>query len=669
MKKILYTLLVLLLFSQTGFGQNVNWGPWNPVSCWKGLHFHLSKGDYNASAQKYMWYCQFKNDYVQPISFEFVILSPEEVPSYQAGTWSPSSLGRNGRMTLSAGEDQSADPKDYFGVQPGTSALFISGVKLFVVIKNVRFGNDDQSLPYATNECGRLSGENNSAPVNDGGDAVGNTKKDADDLKPNDTKQQVDAAPVQIATPLPLDNTASSNANSQQTQADINNAQNTNNDAIQNALALSQAKINAMKPGGATPAQQQEIQQAQQQQTDANNAAVETSLNNLASAFVNVFKKPESQPAPSQQTEEKKEDVPVAQSVPDYADPNSSSYDEVKAFFTTHHAINTSEVPTYAEENASQGKFKVAYRLYYSMIQYPGDYSQQQMQSADRAVASYYQKGTGVEANADSARKYYLAAGDNDAANNVSNYTENNNYTSSNATNPQQIYDANKNGMNYFRQGDYTTAIRYYKQASDLGDVGATHQLAYCYAKFDTAKAIEYYIKAANLGDVDSFSELGDIYGKEGNSSESLNWYKKAADLGSKDAMNSLGDLNYKKGNYIGALKWYLNAAEEKYFYNGSLLIVPSPHAMESLGKMYEYGKGVPRKLTTASEWYNKAVAEVQKQEKGVPSNSTTGGGEFTITYPDPYKTQLNLDVERTLKKLGQISASANTVAHKRKKS
>jgi len=282
MKKILYTLLVLLLFSQTGFGQNVNWGPWNPVSCWKGLHFHLSKGDYNASAQKYMWYCQFKNDYVQPISFEFVILSPEEVPSYQAGTWSPSSLGRNGRMTLSAGEDQSADPKDYFGVQPGTSALFISGVKLFVVIKNVRFGNDDQSLPYATNECGRLSGENNSAPVNDGGDAVGNTKKDADDLKPNDTKQQVDAAPVQIATPLPLDNTASSNANSQQTQADINNAQNTNNDAIQNALALSQAKINAMKPGGATPAQQQEIQQAQQQQTDANNAAVETSLNKFS---------------------------------------------------------------------------------------------------------------------------------------------------------------------------------------------------------------------------------------------------------------------------------------------------------------------------------------------------------------------------------------------------
>jgi len=275
MKKLFYTLLALLLFSQTGFSQNVNWGPWNPVSCWKGLHFHLSKGDYNASAQKYTWYCQFKNDYNQPVSFEFSILSPEEVASYQAGTWSPSSLGRNGRMTLSAGEDQSADPKDYFGVQPGTSALFTSGTKLFVAIKNVRFGNDDQSLPYATDECGRLSGKNDSAPVNDGGDAVGSTKKDADDLKSNDAKQQVDAvAPVQIATPVVTNytqaaNSVGLNANSRQTQEYINRAQNPNIDATTKALYVSQAKINAMKPGGATAAQLQQIQQLDQQQADA----------------------------------------------------------------------------------------------------------------------------------------------------------------------------------------------------------------------------------------------------------------------------------------------------------------------------------------------------------------------------------------------------------------
>jgi TPR repeat protein len=610
MKKLLYTLLALLLLSQTGFSQNVTWGPWNPVSCWKGLHFHLSRGDYNASAQKYMWYCQFKNDYNQPVSFEFSILSPEEVSSYQAGTWSPNSLGRNGRMTLTASEDQSADPKDYFGVQPGTSALFTSGTKLFVAIKNVRFGNDDQSLPYATDECGRLSGKNDSAPVNDGGDAVGSTKKDADDLKSNDAKQQVDAvAPVQIATPLPVANAASSNANSQQTQADINNAQNPNNDAIQNALALSQAKINAMKPGGATPAQQHEIQQAQQQQTDANNAAVETSLNNLASAFVNVFKKPENQPAPSQPTEEKKEDVPVDQTVPDYADPNSSSYDEVKAFFTIHTAINTSEVPTYAEENASQGKFKVAYRLYYSMIQYPGDYSQQQMQSADRAVASYYQKGTGVEANADSARKYYLAAGDNDAANNVSNYTvPETPKTEEDADAGMSAEDKYQKGYNYrYHDKDYALAELWYKKAAEEGFVSAMSELSALYTiQNNYPEAFIWVKKAAEAGNSGCMYISGWDYqfgvGIQQDMAQAKYWYIKAGDAGDYDAYYTLG-TSYYTGNgvntdYAQAAKWltiYVQLKKE-----------PGVDAYNYLGNIYETGGGDASKsdLVKAKEYY-----------------------------------------------------------------
>ena len=97
--------------------------------------------------------------------------------------------------------------------------------------------------------------------------------------------------------------------------------------------------------------------------------------------------------------------------------------------------------------------------------------------------------------------------------------------------------------------------------------------------------------------------------------------------------------------------------------------VIPIPGAMESLGKMYEYGKGVHPKLTTALEWYNKAVAEVQKQEKGVSFETTTGGSVFTVTFSDSFKMQLNENIERTLKKLGQIPASANTVTHKRKKS
>jgi len=519
-------------------------------------------------------------------------------------------------MTLSAGEDQSADPKDYFGVQPGTSALFTSGTKLFVAIKNVRFGNDDQSLPYATDECGHPSGKNDSAPVNDGGVSAGNNKKDAEDLKPNDANQQVNAAvaPVQIATPLPVANAASSNANSQQTQAYINRAQNTNNDAIQNALALSQAKINAMKSGGATPAQQQEIQQAQQQQTDANNAAVETSLNNLASAFVNVFKKPENQPTPSQPTEEKKEDVPVDQTVPDYADPNSSSYDEVKAFFTTHTAINTSEVPTYAEDNARQGKFKVAYRLYYSMIQYPGDYSQQQMQSADRAVASYYQKGTGVEANADSARKYYLAAGDNDAANNVSNYTV--------PETPKTEEDADA-GMSaedkYLKakhldedEKSHDEALKWYKNAANSGNIKAMIKLSLYYdagdANDNQIESFKWAKMASEAGDGQSMVWLARKYiygwGVDRNLSEGINWYQRGANVGNSDACYWLGLAYYKgemvKKNFQEASKFFKKCAESNSPYNSE--------CMYDLGTCYENGRGVLKNKVEALKWYTMAL-------------------------------------------------------------
>ncbi len=108
-------------------------------------------------------------------------------------------------------------------------------------------------------------------------------KKPADDATPksDDTKQQVTATitqarPIAIAVnSTPVVNAASSNANSQQTQGYINQAQNPNNDAIQNTLALSQAKLNAMKQGGATAAQQQQIQQVQQQQNAQSAQAVE----------------------------------------------------------------------------------------------------------------------------------------------------------------------------------------------------------------------------------------------------------------------------------------------------------------------------------------------------------------------------------------------------------
>lgn len=74
----------------------------------------------------------------------------------------------------------------------------------------------------------------------------------------------------------------------------INNTQNPNNDAIQNALALNRAKINVTKSGGATTQQKQQIQQEQQQKQRsderAGTQATATVLNGLNSTLDNVLK-------------------------------------------------------------------------------------------------------------------------------------------------------------------------------------------------------------------------------------------------------------------------------------------------------------------------------------------------------------------------------------------
>jgi len=94
-------------------------------------------------------------------------------------------------------------------------------------------------------------------------------------------------------------------ATQEQTQQYINNAQDPNNDAIQSSLALNQAKVNAMKPGGANANQRQQIAQVQQQQQADNSAAMDQSINDLGNAIGNLLTKKtqsannESTPAPA----------------------------------------------------------------------------------------------------------------------------------------------------------------------------------------------------------------------------------------------------------------------------------------------------------------------------------------------------------------------------------
>ncbi|SEM79169.1 hypothetical protein SAMN05192574_101826 [Mucilaginibacter gossypiicola] len=278
-----------------------HWGPWNPVSCWKGLHFHLSKGDYNTNAKEYNWTCQFKSDYSQPISFTLTLLAPNELAAYKNKTWQQTRLGQQGRITLGAGEDQSTDPKDGFGVQPfAGGGLFDSNTILYVVVSNVRFGDDDHNKPFATDDCGHNSsdtpsGNNSTDNVNIASQTtdVNGVQSNSNNSSCGNMQQTRSSDHIAVNTNVPQVNIHNSdnvtNATHAQTQTYINNAQNPNNDAIQNVLALNQAKINAVKPNGATTGQRLQVQQLQNQQKEANTEAVVQSTGELINSVSNLI--------------------------------------------------------------------------------------------------------------------------------------------------------------------------------------------------------------------------------------------------------------------------------------------------------------------------------------------------------------------------------------------
>jgi len=100
---------------------------------------------------------------------------------------------------------------------------------------------------------------------------------------------------------------------------------------------------------------------------------------------------------------------------------------------------------------------------------------------------------------------------------------------------------------------------------------------------------------------------------------KALPLWQKAADAGNADAMNSLGDLYYYgRGvaqDYAQARNWYQKAAA-----------AGNPAAMFSLGWLYKNGQGVAQDLAKAREWFKKADAgDAAAKQKASELQSTTG--------------------------------------------
>jgi len=133
-----------------------------------------------------------------------------------------------------------------------------------------------------------------------------------------------------------------------------------------------------------------------------------------------------------------------------------------------------------------------------------------------------------------------------------------------------------EDGLAAAQKGDYSTALRVWRQLADRGDADAQYNLGVMF----------------NNGD-----------GVAQNYSEALKWHRKAADQGNGNAQFNLG-LMYDRGrgmtqNYTEAAKWYRLAADQ-----GVAV------AQYKLGIMYHDGQGVPRDYVQAYMWFNVAASQ-----------------------------------------------------------
>ncbi len=159
---------------------------------------------------------------------------------------------------------------------------------------------------------------------------------------------------------------------------------------------------------------------------------------------------------------------------------------------------------------------------------------------------------------------------------------------------------------------DYTEAVKYYRLAAQLGHASAQYNLGVCYEKGngvtqDDTEAVRYYRLAAQQGDALAQYNLGNCYyngnGVTQNYTEAVKYYRLAAQLGYAKAQYNLGTC-YAKGNgvtqdYTEAVKYYRLAAQQG-----------QASAQYNLGVCYAEGTGVTQDYTEAVKYYRLAAQQ-----------------------------------------------------------
>ena len=131
-------------------------------------------------------------------------------------------------------------------------------------------------------------------------------------------------------------------------------------------------------------------------------------------------------------------------------------------------------------------------------------------------------------------------------------------------------YYYGKNG----KEQDYVEAVKYFRQAAELGYAYAQYSLAFCYQRGQGVPADDV---------------------------EAARWFEMAAEQGHADSQCSYGICcEYGEGvpkSIEEAVMWYQKSADQDW-----------PLAQNLLGDCYFYGKGVEQDIEQAKVWYEKAA-------------------------------------------------------------
>jgi hypothetical protein len=158
---------------------------------------------------------------------------------------------------------------------------------------------------------------------------------------------------------------------------------------------------------------------------------------------------------------------------------------------------------------------------------------------------------------------------------------------------------------------DAERACLLYRDAAQLGHVGAQNQIGLCFASGrgvarDAAEAYDWFRRAAEGGNSVGQFNLANVYaegfGTDRDDERALAWARRSADAGYPKAFCRLGVI-YREGRAIASDR----AESVKWFQRGAG--AGEAWCMALLGEAYEHGWGIVENKELARTWFERAAA------------------------------------------------------------